>query len=79
MPEGNEIHRWAERHNAAFAGKKLRVESPNGRFPDAAAVDNQTLERVLPRASTSAMSSAKTASCTCTSAATATGPKARCR
>ena len=47
MPEGNEIHRWAERHNTAFAGKKLRVESPNGRFPDAAALDNQKLERVL--------------------------------
>ena len=47
MPEGNEIHRWAERHSTAFAGKKLRVESPNGRFPDAAALDKQRLERVL--------------------------------
>jgi endonuclease-8 len=47
VPEGNEIHRWAERHNTAFAGKKLRVESPNGRFADAAALDNQRLERVL--------------------------------
>ena len=47
MPEGNEIHRWAERHNTAFAGKKLRVESPNGRFPDATALDNQKLERVM--------------------------------
>lgn len=47
MPEGNEIHRWAERHSTAFAGKKLRVESPNGRFPDAVALDNQRLERVL--------------------------------
>ena len=47
MPEGNEIHRWAGRHNTAFAGKKLRVESPNGRFADAAALDNQKLERVL--------------------------------
>jgi endonuclease VIII len=47
MPEGNEIHRWAERHNSAFAGKKLRVESPNRRFPDSAALDNQNLERVI--------------------------------
>jgi endonuclease-8 len=47
MPEGNEIHRWAERHNLAFAGKKLHVDSPTGRFPDAAALDNRTLERVL--------------------------------
>lgn len=47
MPEGNEIHRWAERHHTALAGKKLRVESPTGRFPDAAALDNRKLERVL--------------------------------
>jgi hypothetical protein len=26
LPEGNEIHRWAERHHAALPGKKLRVE-----------------------------------------------------
>ena len=49
MPEGNEIHRWAERHNAAFAGKKMRVEAPNGRFRDAAALDGRKLERVLAR------------------------------
>ncbi len=47
MPEGNEIHRWAERHGAALAGKKLRVESPNGRFGEAAALDSRKLERVL--------------------------------
>lgn len=47
MPEGNEIHRWAERHNTALAAKKLRVVSPNGRFPDAGALDNQRLQRVL--------------------------------
>ncbi|HEY4011232.1 MAG TPA: DNA-formamidopyrimidine glycosylase family protein [Acidobacteriaceae bacterium] len=47
MPEGNEIHRWAERHNAALSGKKLRLESPNGRFAEAAALDNRKLERVL--------------------------------
>ena len=47
MPEGNEIHRWAERHNAAFAGRKMRLEAPNGRFLDAAALDGRKLERVL--------------------------------
>jgi len=47
MPEGNEIHRWAERHNTALAGKNLRIESPNGRFADAAALDNRKLVRVL--------------------------------
>jgi endonuclease-8 len=47
LPEGNEIHRWAERHRAALTGKKLRVDSPNGRFPDAAALDNRKLQRVL--------------------------------
>ena len=26
MPEGNEIHRWAERHYAAFGGKAVRVD-----------------------------------------------------
>jgi endonuclease-8 len=47
LPEGNEIHRWAERHHAALAGKKLRVESPNGGFAEAFALDNRKLERVL--------------------------------
>ncbi|HSU19515.1 MAG TPA: zinc finger domain-containing protein [Acidobacteriaceae bacterium] len=47
MPEGNEIHRWADRHNAAFAKKKMRVEAPTGRFPDADAIDNRRLEQVL--------------------------------
>ncbi len=47
LPEGNEIHRWAERHHAALAGRKLRVESPNGGFAEAFALDNRRLERVL--------------------------------
>lgn len=35
MPEGNEIHRWAERHTAAFAGLKVKVDAPEGsRFQD---------------------------------------------
>src|ERR1700761_2760775 len=46
MPEGNEIHRWAERHTTAFAGKKMHVESPNGRSRDAEALEGRKLERV---------------------------------
>ncbi len=47
MPEGNEVHRWAERHTEAFEGKKLHVEGPNGRFKDAAALEGRKVERVL--------------------------------
>ena len=47
MPEGNEVHRWADRHNAAFAGKKMHVEGPNGRFTDAVLLDGRKLVRVL--------------------------------
>ena len=48
MPEGNEIHRWAERHTAAFAGRKLRVApGPNLRFAEADRVDGRTLRRVV--------------------------------
>jgi endonuclease VIII len=47
MPEGNEVHRWAERHNRAFAGKKMHVESPNGRTPEAETLDGRKLEKVL--------------------------------
>lgn len=44
MPEGNEIHRWAERHTAAFAGKAVRVEAPAAsRFKEAAALDGKKL------------------------------------
>jgi endonuclease-8 len=47
MPEGNEIHRWAERHRAAFAGKTVRVDGPQGRFTDADVIDGRKLERVM--------------------------------
>jgi endonuclease-8 len=47
MPEGNEIHRWAERHAAAFAGKAVRVDGPQGRFMDSDVIDGQKLNRVL--------------------------------
>lgn len=47
MPEGNEIHRWAERHTEAFAGRPVRVDGPQGRFTDADVLDGRKLERVM--------------------------------
>ncbi|WP_035353250.1 Fpg/Nei family DNA glycosylase [Edaphobacter aggregans] len=47
MPEGNEIHRWAQRHAAAFAGRTVRVDGPQGRFIDADVIDGRKLERVM--------------------------------
>jgi len=46
MPEGNEIHRFARRHAAAFAGRRVRVDSPNGGFPDAEILNGRTLRSV---------------------------------
>jgi endonuclease VIII len=46
MPEGNEIHRFAERHASAFAGKRVKVDSPNGGFPDAKVLDGRMLRSV---------------------------------
>jgi DNA-formamidopyrimidine glycosylase len=49
MPEGHTIHRLAREHNAAFRGKALRLESPQGRFAsDAALLDGRVLDRVRP-------------------------------
>jgi endonuclease VIII len=47
MPEGNEIHRWAERHFAAFGGEPVCVDGPQGRFTDSAVIDGRKLERVM--------------------------------
>jgi endonuclease-8 len=47
MPEGNEIHRWAARHEAAFAGKPVHVDGPQGRFLDADMLHGRKLRRVL--------------------------------
>ncbi|MEO6981892.1 MAG: DNA-formamidopyrimidine glycosylase family protein [Edaphobacter sp.] len=47
MPEGNEIHRWAERHAAAFAGKSVWVDGPQGRFRDSDVIDGRKLRRVM--------------------------------
>jgi len=47
MPEGNEIHRWAERHTKAFAGKAVRADGPQGRFTDFDVIDGRKLKRVI--------------------------------
>ena len=47
MPEGHEIHRFAERQSRAFAGKKVRVDSPNGGFPEAELLDGRLLREVV--------------------------------
>ena len=47
MPEGNEIHRWAERHAAAFAGRPVRADGPQGRFTDSDLIDGRKLQRVM--------------------------------
>jgi endonuclease-8 len=47
MPEGNEIHRWAERHFAAFGGKAVRVDGPQGRFTDVDVIDGRKLRWVM--------------------------------
>lgn len=47
MPEGNETHRWAELHAGMFAGRKVRVDSPQGRFTDAALLNGKKLVGVL--------------------------------
>jgi endonuclease-8 len=46
MPEGNEIHRWAERHQAAFAGKPVLVDGPQGRFLDSDVLHGRKLLQV---------------------------------
>lgn len=47
MPEGNELHRNAERQAAVFAGKVVTVAAPNGRFADGAALlDGRKLRAV---------------------------------
>ena len=47
MPEGNEIHRWAERHAAVFAGKPVRMDGPQGRFTGSDVLDGRKLLRVM--------------------------------
>jgi endonuclease VIII len=47
VPEGNEIHRWAERHAAAFAGKPVQMDGPQGRFLDSDMLAGRKLLRVM--------------------------------
>lgn len=47
MPEGNEIHRFAKLHTATFVGKTICVESPNGRFTEAALLTGRKLKSVI--------------------------------
>jgi len=47
MPEGNETHRWAELHASMFAGKKVHVDSPQGRFTEAGLLDGRKLLGVM--------------------------------
>lgn len=47
MPEGHEIHRFAERQARAFKGRKVHVDSPNGGFPEAETLDGRKLLDVL--------------------------------
>ena len=39
MPEGHTIHHCAQEHERLFVGRRVRVTSPQGRFPDAELVD----------------------------------------
>lgn len=45
MPEGHTLHRLAADHERRFAGRPVRVSSPQGRFADSAALlDGRVLE-----------------------------------
>lgn len=47
MPEGHTIHRLAEDHLHRFAGREVRVSSPQGRFAESAALlDGRVLDGV---------------------------------
>ncbi|NQV07103.1 Fpg/Nei family DNA glycosylase [bacterium] len=47
MPEGHSIHRYARLHRRTFAGHRLRVSSPQGRFSEGASdLDGRVLETV---------------------------------
>ena len=46
MPEGHTLHRLARAQRAQFAGRVVRVSSPQGRFPGAELVDGRVLDTV---------------------------------
>lgn len=43
MPEGHTVHRLAAAFEQGFAGQRVRTSSPQGRFPEAAAIDGHVL------------------------------------
>jgi endonuclease-8 len=43
VPEGHTIHHCAQEHARLLVGHRLRVSSPQGRFPDAALVDGAVM------------------------------------
>ena len=43
MPEGHTIHRAARDHDKIFAGQKLTVSAPQGKFTNVAALLNEQL------------------------------------
>jgi endonuclease-8 len=43
MPEGHTIHHCAQEHERLFVGRRVRVSSPQGRFPDASLVDGAVM------------------------------------
>jgi endonuclease VIII len=45
MPEGHTLHRLARLHQRRYAGTKVQVSSPQGRFGGATTVDGRVLER----------------------------------
>src|ERR1700721_2258286 len=47
MAEGNESLAWAARDGAAFAGKPVRIDGPQGPFLDADVIDGRKLVRVM--------------------------------
>ena len=46
MPEGNVVHHLARRLSRAFRGYAVAIDSPQGRFTDAALVDGRVITRV---------------------------------
>jgi endonuclease-8 len=44
MPEGHTLHRLARLHQRRYAGEKVQVSSPQGKFGGAATVDGRVLE-----------------------------------
>lgn len=46
MPEGNEVHRYADLQNPIFTGRTLAVSSPNKAFADAKLLDGRKLKGI---------------------------------